>query len=99
MSNVVTLRAAPTTTFTSGRLPILKPSFSPWPGASVHSRGNVLPEYGVQSMLPAGTAGQGLPSGQIWAPYFEPPWTTLDAVDAVTVAAKNAIDTALTTNV
>ena len=99
ISNVVTLRAAPTTTFTSGRLPILKPSFSPSPGASVHSRGNVLPAYGVQSILPAGTAGHGLPSGQIWALNFEPLWATLDASETLVVATKNAIDTEPKTNV
>jgi hypothetical protein len=60
----------------------------------VHSRGIVLPGYGVQSILPAGTAGHGLPSGQIWALYFEPPWTTLAANETLVVAANIVIDIA-----
>jgi hypothetical protein len=50
-------------------------------------------------MLPAGAAGQGLPSGQIWALNFEPPWTTLAANETLVVETKNAIDTAPKTNV
>ena len=53
----------------------------------------------MQSTLPAGAAGQGLPSGQIWALYFEPFWVILAATETLAVATNNAIVTALKTNV
>jgi hypothetical protein len=49
-------------------------------------------------MLPAGTGGQGLPSGQIWALYFEPPWTALAANETLVVDAKKT-NIVLKTNV
>lgn len=49
-------------------------------------------------MAPTGVAGHGLPSGQIWALYFEPA-TTFDADETLDVATNSAIDIALKTNV
>jgi hypothetical protein len=53
----------------------------------------------VQSILPAGTAGHGLPSGQIWALNFEPLWATLEASETFAVMVRNAIDIAPTSKV
>jgi hypothetical protein len=52
----------------------------------------------VQSILPAGTAGHGLPSGQIWALNFEPLWTALAANETLVVDAKKT-NIVLKTNV
>jgi hypothetical protein len=50
-------------------------------------------------MLSAGTAGHGLPSGQIWALYFEPLWAILAASETLVVDAKKAVNIVLKTNV
>jgi hypothetical protein len=48
-------------------------------------------------MLPAGTAGHGLPSGQIVTLYFAL-LTAFDACETPVVAAKIIVDTAATSN-